>query len=215
MGDRLSNTQNNLSDARDKHDAAEELALSWVNHENWQNPEDAAKILADKIRAYGEGCANRAIDASFDFWAAGYSDGRRAGIERAIELATKYDEYFYVYGEAPRRAGGERVSKDIFHDRTTNTFGPAYEVEKDAKRIGKQYERIRDLMLSVDWKTLREIADITGDPEASISAQLRHLRKEKFGGYTLEKRRRSDRGTWEYRLRAHTTPTPAHSDTSE
>ena len=30
-----------------------------------------------------------------------------------------------------------------------------------------------------DWRTLRSIADCTGDPEASVSAQLRHLRKDR------------------------------------
>ena len=43
---------------------------------------------------------------------------------------------------------------------------------------------------------------MTDDPHASISAQLRHLRKEKFGSYNIEKRPRGDRsnGLWEYRL---------------
>lgn len=41
-----------------------------------------------------------------------------------------------------------------------------------------------------------------GDPAASVSAQLRHLRKPRFGGFVVEKRPRGDRerGLWEYRL---------------
>jgi hypothetical protein len=52
------------------------------------------------------------------------------------------------------------------------------------------------------WRTLDEIADVTGDPHASISAQLRHLRKPRFGGYLVEKRSRGrrDQGLFEYRV---------------
>jgi len=35
--------------------------------------------------------------------------------------------------------------------------------------------------------TLAAIAKETGDPEASISAQLRHLRKEKHGSHSVDK----------------------------
>jgi hypothetical protein len=48
-----------------------------------------------------------------------------------------------------------------------------------------------------DARTLQEIADATGDPHASISAQLRHLRKPRFGAYAIDKRRRTPSGgTW-------------------
>jgi hypothetical protein len=66
------------------------------------------------------------------------------------------------------------------------------------------------------WLTLAEIAEATEFAEASISAQLRHLRKAHHGGYHVEKRRRqSVRGAatmrkirdtrrgpmiWEYRV---------------
>lgn len=59
------------------------------------------------------------------------------------------------------------------------------------------------------WLTLDELAKLTLYPPASISAQLRHLRKPQFGGYQVEKRQREfgramrgeDFGTvWEYRL---------------
>ncbi len=59
-----------------------------------------------------------------------------------------------------------------------------------------------DTMRDGRWRTLQEIADVTGDPQASISAQLRHLRKPRFGGYTVEKRRRGlpEHGLYEYQL---------------
>ena len=57
-------------------------------------------------------------------------------------------------------------------------------------------------MIDGFWRTLREIENHTGDPQSSISAQLRHLRKKRFGGYTVEKRRRGEgaKGLWEYKL---------------
>jgi hypothetical protein len=79
---------------------------------------------------------------------------------------------------------------------------------------------IRELMTRActrgTWLTLAEIAEATEFAEASISAQLRHLRKAHHGGYHVEKRRRqSGRGAatmrkmrdarrgpliWEYRV---------------
>ncbi len=81
-----------------------------------------------------------------------------------------------------------------------------------AKR--RQRDVLCDVMLSASqcetWLTLEELAKLTHYPPASISAQLRHLRKPEFGGYEVEKRQRvsgrvlrgEDFGTvWEYRLR--------------
>lgn len=83
-----------------------------------------------------------------------------------------------------------------------STFGPAYSVDVDGKRIGLQMKRIYGLMRDTKWRTLGEISSATGDSEASISAQLRHLRKAKFGGHTVNKRHRglASYGFWEYQL---------------
>lgn len=60
------------------------------------------------------------------------------------------------------------------------------------------------------WLTLDELAKLTHYPPASISAQLRHLRKPEYGGFAVEKRPRTvgavlrgeDFGTvWEYQLK--------------
>lgn len=81
--------------------------------------------------------------------------------------------------------------------------GSDYQSTLDHSRLSLQHERIRDLMLDGQWRTLNEIANVTGDPAASISAQLRHLRKARFGGWTVEKRARErHRGLYEYRLSA-------------
>lgn len=80
--------------------------------------------------------------------------------------------------------------------------GPEYQPTFDFSRLSRQHERIRDLMKDGTWRTLDEISNCTGDPAASVSAQLRHLRKERFGSFTIEKRRRGDagRGLYEYKL---------------
>lgn len=80
--------------------------------------------------------------------------------------------------------------------------GPAYSPEHDHKRLTGQIQRVHEAMQDEAWRTLEEIADITGDPPASVSAQLRHLRKPRFGGFTVEKQRRGEAsdGLWEYRV---------------
>ena len=80
--------------------------------------------------------------------------------------------------------------------------GPAYDRDLDTQRLTGQIQRVFGLMSDGSWRTLREIAEATGDPEASVSAQLRHLRKPRFGSHTVERRRRGEAssGLWEYRL---------------
>jgi hypothetical protein len=57
-----------------------------------------------------------------------------------------------------------------------------------------QLAAIREVMMRAFcgdvWLTLGEIAEATEFGEASISAQLRHLRKARHGRYRVEKRRR-------------------------
>src|SRR5712664_2177870 len=88
--------------------------------------------------------------------------------------------------------------------------------EYDARRLRSQREVIRDVMLAAaecdTWLTLSELRALTRYGEASISAQLRHLRKLENGGYDVSKQRREDavgagasadgRGecVWEYRI---------------
>lgn len=78
----------------------------------------------------------------------------------------------------------------------------------------RQRDALCDVLLSAreceTWLTLDELAKLTHYPPASISAQLRHLRKPQFGAFVVEKRPRAagaalrgeDFGTvWEYQLR--------------
>lgn len=80
--------------------------------------------------------------------------------------------------------------------------GAVYDPEEDEERLSGQILRIYDLMIDGHWRTLAEIEEITNDPPASISAQLRHLRKPRFGSYIVEKRPRGLRsnGLYEYRV---------------
>ncbi len=77
--------------------------------------------------------------------------------------------------------------------------GPAYDDARDRVRLAGQILRVYELMQDGRWRTLQAIADATGDPHASISAQLRHLRKGKFGAHTVE-RRHVGGGLFEYRM---------------
>lgn len=88
--------------------------------------------------------------------------------------------------------------------------------EYTARRLRSQREIIRDVMISAaeceTWLTLGELRALTRYGEASISAQLRHLRKAENGGYEVTKRHRDGashvrpgtdgRGecVWEYRM---------------
>ena len=87
-----------------------------------------------------------------------------------------------------------------------STFGGVtYDEELDGKRLGKQLDTVRARLLDIgDWLTLAEMEAVFAYqyPQASISARLRDLRKPKFGGFVVERRRRheAERGIFEYRV---------------
>ncbi len=82
--------------------------------------------------------------------------------------------------------------------------GRTYEPKFDSGRLRGEMARVYNCLITVHqaWWTLREISKWTGDPEASISARLRDLRKRKFGAHTVNRRRRGDpkQGIFEYQL---------------
>lgn len=77
--------------------------------------------------------------------------------------------------------------------------GPAYVPERDDARLTGQILRVWEVMRDGQRRTLRQIAELTHDPEASISAQLRHLRKAKFGSHAVGRNYLGD-GLYEYWL---------------
>ena len=116
-------------------------------------------------------------------------------------------------------------------DSNPASLGPEYNSALDGARLSVQIENILMLMLCASrrcytpsaatlrdtldkcgfaplggWLTRSDISRTLGYPEASISAQLRHLRKPQFGGWNVEKRRRPgislSRGCCEYRVTA-------------
>lgn len=80
--------------------------------------------------------------------------------------------------------------------------GSDIDSEKDNLRLAGQLKVIYDLVKDGKYRTLREIEDQTNYPQSSISAQLRNLRKERYGSFNIEKRSRGDRenGLFEYRI---------------
>jgi hypothetical protein len=80
--------------------------------------------------------------------------------------------------------------------------GADYVPAIDHARLSVQFQRIFDLMKDGKWRTLAAIAAITKDPPASISAQLRHMRKERFGAHTVNRQRTGEpaSGLFEYQL---------------
>lgn len=77
--------------------------------------------------------------------------------------------------------------------------GDSYEPDIDAERLSAQARRVLSHMAEGEWRTLAELAELTGDPEASISARLRAFRRPELGGWSVDRRRRTG-GEWEYRL---------------
>ena len=86
--------------------------------------------------------------------------------------------------------------------------GSDYVAELDEIRLTGQMLKVFEYMRNGKWRTLFEISDATTEPEASISAQLRNLKKDghnkqnvNYGGHTVLRRRRGGKGgTWEYKL---------------
>lgn len=113
-----------------------------------------------------------------------------------------------------RRAGNEvlRLAGREARRASANPPRGAGRLATAAKR--RQRDVLCDVMLSASqcqtWLTLEELAKLTHYPPASISAQLRHLRKPEFGGFEVRKRQRVSGGmlrgedfgiVWEYQLR--------------
>lgn len=78
--------------------------------------------------------------------------------------------------------------------------GATYEADKDKVRLTGQLGKIFEYMRDGEWRTLEAIGDATGAPMPSVSTRLRDFRKDRFGAYTVERRRVNDSGLYEYRL---------------
>jgi hypothetical protein len=81
------------------------------------------------------------------------------------------------------------------------------------KPLAGQIERVYLALSSGQWLTLPEMHQRTGDSVASISAQIRHLRKPENGAFLIFKRRRGSIGSglFEYRLFKHGEGPPSRA----
>jgi len=72
---------------------------------------------------------------------------------------------------------------------------------QDTQRLSSQLLRVERLMRDGKWRSLAHIAVDVGGSEAGVSARLRDLRKPRFGGWRVERRKvYCESGWFEYRL---------------
>lgn len=86
--------------------------------------------------------------------------------------------------------------------------GETYDEDRDGERLSRQARVVFEVMRDGMWRTLADISHLTKEPEASISARLLDLRKERNGSYRVE-REYLARGIWQYRV---LPPLPSDQD---
>jgi len=69
---------------------------------------------------------------------------------------------------------------------------------------GTLLDRVRDAMSDGEWHELSEIKNSCGGSDASVSARLRDLRKEKYGGHTVICKREGGFSNQSYMYRMET-----------
>jgi len=77
--------------------------------------------------------------------------------------------------------------------------GAGVETVEDKIRLGKQIDRVLAYINGGEWMSLQQIAIGINAPHASVSAQLRNLRKAEHGSYIIERKNEGD-GYFLYRL---------------
>lgn len=84
-------------------------------------------------------------------------------------------------------------------ERQQHFDGATYQPRLDYERLSNQLERVKAATLDTGWWTVTALTLKVGGSETSVSARLRDLRKQKFGGYHVESRRVKG-GVWHYRV---------------
>lgn len=84
-------------------------------------------------------------------------------------------------------------------DFSTPRFDGPELTQADHLRLTGQLARIYALMEGGAWWTLRCLAVAAEAPESSCSAQIRNLRKSRFGGHAIE-RKHLGSGLYVYRM---------------
>jgi len=138
-------------------------------------------------------------------------------VERPESMAAEIDALEAAANETPAAEScASDTGADAEHGRALEVLASDVFPEEDETQLAAIRELTTRASARGVWLTLAEIAEATEFAEASISAQLRHLRKAHHGGYHVEKRHRcSARGMatlrkirdtrrgpviWEYRV---------------
>lgn len=111
----------------------------------------------------------------------------------------------------------------LFERRTAGSWPPLkvawFEGPQDGdptertERLGRQLADVFEAIQDGQAYTLEELSRLTGHPQASVSAQLRHLSKPRFGGFIVEKQHKGH-GLYVYRLVLREDGTPARAGSS-
>lgn len=74
--------------------------------------------------------------------------------------------------------------------------------DQDNHRLTTQYDNIFNYMKDGVYRSLYQISKNLDYPESSVSAQLRHMRKPRFGSHTINRKRikTPTGGTYMYQL---------------
>ena len=78
--------------------------------------------------------------------------------------------------------------------------GDTYSPVLDHKRLTGQLERVHAFMSDGQWHSLASLAFASGGSEAGVSARIRDMRKQKFGGHIIGRRRVGTSGLFQYRM---------------
>src|SRR5262249_44545565 len=98
-----------------------------------------------------------------------------------------------------KRRGAEMSNEATLAEAPVHFDGATYEPLLDEERLSSQLVRVYNFMRGGRWHTLRGISEAVNGTAATVSARLRDLRKERFGGHAILRQRR-DGGLFEYRM---------------
>lgn len=112
--------------------------------------------------------------------------------DAAIEVVTPVLSYA-VDDAQELGAGGARPQLPV------GRYDGATTTDEDKPRLDRQLQRVLDVMIDGEWRTPATIKELTAVEWASASARLRDLRKEKFGGWLVE-RENVGKGLFKYRV---------------
>ena len=77
--------------------------------------------------------------------------------------------------------------------------GDDYVADRDNARLINQIDKVRMYMENAGYLTVKQIAADLKQPEPSVSAQIRNLRKDRFGARTVNREYRGN-GCYAFKL---------------